>query len=87
MDNVISLSYGPDLSITHGCIDGDENKQLKNGIADKLFREKDPTFFVVQGTKNCMTKSREALCPVLTAIKPCLPLTLLTRLCKDGKIV
>ncbi len=42
---------------------------------------------IVQGTKNCMTKSREALFTVLTVIKPCLPLTLLTRFCKDGKIV
>ncbi len=41
IDNVISASYGPDLSITHRCIDGDENKQLKIGIANKLFKEKD----------------------------------------------
>ncbi len=45
IDNVVNASYGPGLSITHRCIDGDENKQLKNGIANKLFREKDPTFF------------------------------------------
>jgi hypothetical protein len=45
----------------HRCIDGDENAQLKNGIANKLFREKDPTFSIMQGTKNCMTKSREKL--------------------------
>jgi hypothetical protein len=45
IDNVISASYGPDLSITHICIDGDENEQLNFGIADKLFREKDPTHF------------------------------------------
>jgi hypothetical protein len=45
IDNVISASYGPDLSITHRCIEEDKNKQLKNGIPGKLFREKDPTFF------------------------------------------
>jgi hypothetical protein len=45
IDNVIGASYGPDLSITHRCIDGDENKQLKIGIANKLFKEKDPTHF------------------------------------------
>ncbi len=45
IDNVISASYGPDLSITHRCIDGDENEQLKIGIANKLLREKDPTHF------------------------------------------
>jgi hypothetical protein len=45
IDNVISASYGPDLSITNRCIDGDENEQLKIDIADKLFREKDPPHF------------------------------------------
>jgi hypothetical protein len=45
INNVISASYEPDLRITHRCIDGDENKQLKIGIANKLFREKDPTHF------------------------------------------
>ncbi len=45
IDNVISASYGPDLSIMHRCIDGDENEQLKIGIANNLFREKDPTHF------------------------------------------
>ncbi len=44
-DNVISASYGPDLSITHSCIDRDKNEQLKIGIVDNLFREKDPTHF------------------------------------------
>ncbi len=45
IDNVISATYGQDLSITHRCIDRDENEQLKIGIADNLFREKDPTHF------------------------------------------
>ncbi len=45
IDNSINASYRSDLSITHRCIDGDENKQLKIRIADKLFREKDPTHF------------------------------------------
>ncbi len=45
INNVISASYGPDLSITHRCIDRDENEQLKIGIANNLFREKDPTHF------------------------------------------
>jgi hypothetical protein len=36
INNVISASYGPDLSITHRCIDRDENEQLKIGIADNL---------------------------------------------------
>jgi hypothetical protein len=74
IDNVISACYGPDLSITHRCIDGDENEQLKVDTP-------------VQGTKNCMMKSREALCTVLTVNKPYLPLTLLTRHYKDGKTV
>ena len=34
IDNVISASYGPDLSITHRCIDSEENEQLKIGTAD-----------------------------------------------------
>jgi hypothetical protein len=29
----------------HRCVGGDEKEQLKNGIADKLFREKGPTYF------------------------------------------
>ncbi len=45
IDNFISAKYGPDLSITYRCIDGDENEQLKIGIANKMFREKVPTHF------------------------------------------
>jgi hypothetical protein len=45
IDNVISASYGPDSSITHKCIVGDENKHLKIGCANKLFKEKYPTYF------------------------------------------
>jgi hypothetical protein len=45
IDNVISASYGPDLSITHRCIDSDENEQMKIGTADDLFREKDASHF------------------------------------------
>jgi hypothetical protein len=86
IDNFISASYGPDLSITHRCIDGDEKEQLKIGIANKLFREKDSTYFCHAKHKELYDESREALCTVLTVIKPCLPLILLTRLCKDGKI-
>ena len=29
IDNVISACYGPDLSITHRCIDGNKNEQFK----------------------------------------------------------
>jgi hypothetical protein len=43
IDNVISACYGPDLSITHRCIDGDENEQLKVDTPKNLFSEKDPT--------------------------------------------
>ena len=32
IDNVISACYGPDLSITHRCIDGDEIEQIKVDI-------------------------------------------------------
>jgi hypothetical protein len=45
IDNVISVSYGPDLRFTHRCTDGDENEQLKIRITGKLFREKDLTHF------------------------------------------
>jgi hypothetical protein len=45
IDNVISASYGPDLTITHRCTDRGKNEQLKIGIADNLFREKDATHF------------------------------------------
>ncbi len=43
IDNVISACYRPDLSITHRCIDGNENEQIKVDTAKNLFREKDPT--------------------------------------------
>ena len=43
--NVISASYGLDLTLTHRCTDRGKNEQLKIGIADNLFREKDATHF------------------------------------------
>jgi hypothetical protein len=65
IDNVISASYGPDLSITHRCIDGDENEQLKIGIANKLFREKDPTHFCHERHKELYDEVKGAImyCP------------------------
>ena len=45
IDNIISACYGPDLSITHRCIDGNKNEQLKIDIPRNLFREFDPTVF------------------------------------------
>ncbi len=40
IDNVISACYGPELIITHRCIDGDEKEQNKVDIPVNLFREK-----------------------------------------------
>jgi hypothetical protein len=45
IDYVISACYGPELIITHTCIDGDENEQNKVDIPVNLFREKDPANF------------------------------------------
>jgi hypothetical protein len=45
VDNVISACYGPDLSITHRCIDCDENEKIKVNIPKNLFMEMDPTVF------------------------------------------
>jgi hypothetical protein len=45
MDNIFSASYGTVLCITHKCIIGDENKQLKIDIANNLFRDKVPSYF------------------------------------------
>ena len=45
IDNVISACYGPDLSITHRCIDVNKNEQFKVDIPRNLFREADPTVF------------------------------------------
>ena len=45
IDDIISACYGPDLSITHRCIDGNKNEQLKVDIPGNLFREVDPTVF------------------------------------------
>jgi hypothetical protein len=43
INNLISASYGSDLCITHKCINGDENKQLKIDTANNLFRDKEPS--------------------------------------------
>ena len=43
IDNAISASYGPDLIITHKCIDDKENEPLKVDIPKNMFSEKDPT--------------------------------------------
>ncbi len=88
-NNVLSASYGLDLSITHRCIDRDENEQLKIGIADNLFMEKDPTHFHCARHKELYDEVKGGImyCPDCTVNKPCLPSTLLTRLCKDGKTV
>ena len=45
IDNVISASYGPNFCITHRCIDGDENEQLKVDTPKNLFSKKDSTIF------------------------------------------
>jgi hypothetical protein len=71
IDNVISESYGPDLSITHRCIDGDEKEQLKIGIANKLFREMDPTHF-------CCTRHKELYGKVKGNIMYCPDCNMLT---------
>ncbi len=65
INNVISASYGPELRITHRYIDGDENVQLKIGIADKLFREKDPTHFCLARHKELYDKVKGGImyCP------------------------
>jgi hypothetical protein len=87
IDNVISACYGPELIITHRCIDGDEKEQNKVDIPVKLFRERTSPIFDVLGTKIYVTKPVEALCIVLTVNKKSLPLTLLTKLYRDGKTV
>jgi hypothetical protein len=65
INNVIRASYGSDLSITHRCIEGDENKQLKIGIAGKLFRKKDLTHFRQARHKELYDKVRGGImfCP------------------------
>ena len=45
IDNVISACYGPDLSITHRCIDYNKNEQFKVDSPGNLFKELDPTIF------------------------------------------
>jgi hypothetical protein len=79
-DNVISASYGPDLSITHRCIDGDENKQLKIGIANKLFRESDPTHFCCARHNELYDEIKGDIMYCPNCNQPFLPLTLSTRL-------
>jgi hypothetical protein len=43
IDNVISASYGPDLIITHKCIENEEDEPLKVNIPENMFSEKEPT--------------------------------------------
>ncbi len=43
VDNVIGASYGPDLIITHKCIENKEVESLKVNIPKHMFSEKGPT--------------------------------------------
>jgi hypothetical protein len=45
IDNVLSASYGPDLYITHSCIDENQNEELKTNIANNQIKEKEPCYF------------------------------------------
>ncbi len=45
IDNDLSASYGPDLCITHKCIDENQNEELKTDIANNLFKKKEPCYF------------------------------------------
>ncbi len=45
IDNVLSASYGPDLCITHGCINENQSEELKTNFANNLFEEKEPCYF------------------------------------------
>jgi hypothetical protein len=45
IENVIYENYRSDLCITHKCVDKNENKELKTGIANNLFKDKDPCYF------------------------------------------
>jgi hypothetical protein len=45
INNVICANYGSDLRITHKCADKNENEELKTGIANNLFKDKDPCYF------------------------------------------
>jgi hypothetical protein len=49
----------------HRCIDRDENELLKIGIADKMFREKDPTHFYCARHKELYDKVKGGImyCP------------------------
>jgi hypothetical protein len=38
-NNVICANYGSDPRITHNCVDKNENKILKTGIANNLFKD------------------------------------------------
>ncbi len=87
INNITSASYGPDLCITHKCINGDENKQLKIDIANNLFRDKEPSYFRRARHKELHDEVKGGICTVLTVMKPYLQLILSTRLCNDGKIV
>jgi len=45
IDNVICANYGSDLHITHKCVEQNENEISKIGIANNLFKDKDPHYF------------------------------------------
>jgi hypothetical protein len=44
IDKVVSTSYGPQFCITHKCIGEKDQEKLKTGIAESLFKEKEPTW-------------------------------------------
>lgn len=45
IDSVVSACYGPELTITHKCIDGNETERTKVDVPNNLFKEKIPVVF------------------------------------------
>jgi hypothetical protein len=45
VDSTINTSYGPQLFITHNCIDDNNQETTKSDTPENIFKEKEPDFF------------------------------------------
>ncbi len=74
IDKVVSTSYGPQFCITHKCIGEKDQETLKTGIAESLFKEKEPDWLRwAQGPKTYARSLEGASCSVKTVSKPYRP--------------
>ena len=69
INDAICANYGSDLHITHKCVDKNENEILKSGIANNIFKDKDPRYFRQGRHQDYAMMFKEELCTVVNATK------------------